>query len=239
VAWDSGNATTFPGGTAGQPGDWDYTGREDWRLTVVAPDAPVVLFDARRDLDAILYPDRWSYVPFRTDVTTGRTPGALALQGIVESLDPDPHHFALRTFLGARASNRIGAVTGGDGRADGQRLRIRARAAGRDADRLEISLVIRDGSAWVPTVELTTEWRDLYDPVSSLRRTQLALLPRPYPQFLPYLFDAAVDAGSPDVDRIDGLQFAVDRRHFAGGAGDGMHGFEIERVVLLLSPEGT
>jgi hypothetical protein len=63
------------------------------------------------------------------------------------------------------------------------------------------------------------------------------LLPRPYPQFLPYLFEAATTDGGPDPARLDGLQFSVSADLFAGTSIEGPHGFEVERVVLETRPE--
>lgn len=231
VVWDGEDARTFPGGHGGSPRDWDFTGTEQWRVSVVPAAAPVVLFLARRDIDNLLYPNRWGYVPFRTEVIPGATPGELALRGIVENLEPEPRHFAVRTFLRESARNRLESAS------PGIALRILARAATRPRERVEVALVERDGSAWGATVDLTDDWLEITVPLSSLERSPLALLPRPYPQFLPYKLEAAVHAMGPDVTRIDGLQFAIGAEHFDGMPPTGQHGFEIERVVLVLDPE--
>jgi hypothetical protein len=231
VVWGADGARTFPGGHRGSRGEWDFTGTDTWRVSVVGAAAPIVLFDARRDLDNLLYPSRWGYVPFQTAIIPGATPGAMAVRGVVEDLEPEPRHFAVRSFLSESARNRLEAA------GPGGALRILARAATQPRDRMEVALVGRDGSAWGATVELTDEWSEITVPLSSLRRTSLALLPRPYPQFLPYGFDAAVQSAGPVVADIDGLQFAVGARHFAGTPPTGQHGFEIERVLLDPDPE--
>lgn len=226
VVWDGEDTRTFPGDHAGSPRDWDFTGADEWRVAVVPGHAPVVLFDAERDLDDILYPHRWGYVPFRTDVVPGATPGEMALRGVVQDLEPEPHHFAIRTVLDDGERHRLGAA------GDGGTLRILARAATREAGRMEVALVQRDGSAWGTTLDLTDEWREITVPLASLERIPLTLLPRPYPQFLPYQLEADVDAAGPSVLAIDGLQFAIGVEHFGGGASAGEHGFEVERVVF-------
>lgn len=226
VVWDGEDTRTFPGDHAGSPRDWDFTGADEWRVAVVSAHAPVVLFDAGRDLDDVLYPHRWGYVPFRTDVVPGATPGEMALRGVVQDLEPEPHHFAIRTVLDDGERHRLGAS------GDGGTLRILARAAAREAGRMEVALVQRDGSAWGTTLDLTDEWREIAVPLASLERRPLTLLPRPYPQFLPYQLEADVDAAGPSVRAIDGLQFAIGAEHFDGGAPAGEHGFEVERVVF-------
>jgi hypothetical protein len=226
TVYQDGLAQTFPGNVAGDPGRWDFTGREFWQVPIVMPEAPILLFDGRRDLEHVLYPHPWDYVPFRTGVVSGSEPGRLALSAIVQDLSPAPHHFALRTFLPDGERTRLGDAT------SGAVLRIRARAGSRSTDRIQIALVERDGSTWGAVIELTDSWRDIVVPLTDLQPTALALLPRPYPQFLPYLMEITTNRDAPRVAQLDGLQFSTSADLFQGAALEGAHGFQIERVVL-------
>jgi len=224
--YEGGEARTFPGDAAGDPYRWDFTGRDFWQVPVVAAEAPVLLFDARRDMDHVLYPHPFSYVRFRTDVVSGSEPERLALSAVVEDLTPAPHHFALRTFLPESERTRLAAVSSLGA------LRIRARAADRPVDRMEVAVVARDGTAWGTVIELTDAWGDYLVPLSELRSMPLALLPRPYPQFLPYLFESGTTRSGPRLAELDGLQFSVSARLFGAADAAGVHGFQIERVLL-------
>ena len=229
TVYENGEIRTFPGADAGHPYQWDFTGREAWRIPVVSADAPVLLFDGRRDMDHLVYPHPWEYVRFRTEILPGSEPGRLALTAVVEDFTPPPHHFALRTSLPDGQRTRLG-----DAPANGV-LRIRARAAERNSDRMEVALVQRDGTAWGTAVDLTDEWRDFSIPLSELRPASLALLPRPYPQFLPYLTEVGTGGAGLDPAELDGLQFSVGAHLFEEGD-SGAHGFQIERVVLDRQP---
>jgi hypothetical protein len=230
AVWEGGKARSFPGPAPGEPHRWDFTGRDGWRVPVVAAGAPILLFDARRDRDRLLVPHPWEYVPFRLDLVAGSGPGRLAQAGVVEDLSPAPRHLALRSFLTAGQRLRLGQVR------DDAVLRVRARAAGREKDRMELALVERDGTAWGAVVELTDEWREVDVPLRELRRVPLALLPRPYPQFLPYLFESAFGRDAPRPAELDGLQFAVHAELFPADEVQGEHGFEVESVVLDPGP---
>jgi len=230
TVYDDDAVRTFPGPEGGEPGhpfQWDFTGQEGWRVPVVPADAPVLLYDARRDIDHVLYPHPWSYVPFRTDLVAGGEPGRLALRADVQDFAPSPHHFAVRTFLPESQRTRLG-----DADPEGGTLRVRARTADRSNDRLEIALVETDGAAWGTVIKLADEWKEYRIPLSDLRPVALALLPRPYPQFLPYLLEKESGREGPRISHLDGLQFSVSRGLFEGTAAEGAHGFEIERVVL-------
>ncbi len=227
TVYEGDESRTFPGAVAGDPYRWDYSGRELWQVPIVPAGAPVLLFDGRSDIDHVLYPHPWEYVRFRTDIVTGSEPGRLALSAVVEDFAPNPHHFALRTFLPEGRRNRLDEVS------PDAVLRIRARATGgRTADRMEVALVERDATAWGAVVELTDAWQDIVIPLADLRPTPLALLPRPYPQFLPYLMQASTTREAPWITDLDGLQFTTSASLFQGVDVEGAHGFEIERVVL-------
>jgi hypothetical protein len=226
--YEAGEARTFPGPELGDPYRWDFTGRRFWQVPVVPAGALVLLFDGRRDLEHVLYPHPWDYVRFQTDVVIGSEPDRLALSAVVEDFTPSPHHFALRTFLPETQRTRLGEAGPEDA------LRIRVRSAGRATDRMELALVERDGTAWGTVVELTDSWRELVVPLSELRRTPLALLPRPYPQFLPYLWESAAQHAGPQLAELDGLQFSVGADLFPDAQLEDAHGFQIERVVLDL-----
>jgi hypothetical protein len=219
--YESGGVRTWPGTAATA-----IPGRSMWHVSVVAAGSPIVLFDGARDAGHVLYPHPWEYVPFRTDIRTGSGPDGQALSAVVEDLGPAPHHFALRTFLPATRRTRLE-----EGR-PGAVLRITARASGRASDRFQLALTERDGIAWGAVIELTDTWREIVVPLSDLRLVPLALLPRPYPQFLPYLRDSVTDRTLPRLIELDGLQFAIGADLFGVADRGGPHGFEIERVVL-------
>jgi hypothetical protein len=228
--YDGEEVRTFPGREGGEPGhpyQWDFAGQERWRVSVVPTGAPVLLFDGRRDMDHMLYPHPWSYVPFRTDLVAGSEPGRLALRADVQDFTPSPHRFDVRTFLPESQRTRLGDPAPAE-----RKLRVRARAGDRTSDRMEIALVERDGTAWGTVIKLTEAWKDHLIPLSDLEPTALALLPRPYPQFLPYLMERDAGREGPRIAELDGLQFSLSAELSGGSDAEGAHGFEIERVAI-------
>ena len=97
---------------------------------------------------------------------------------------------------------------------------------------MQVALVERNGSAWGTVLELTDAWQDFEVAVADLRPVPLALLPRPYPQFLPYLMEVDAGRSEPRLSDLDGMQFSVSADLFPGEDTGKAHGFEIERVVL-------
>ncbi len=225
TVFEAGTSRTFPRGVPGDPLRWDFTGAF-WRVPIVRAGGALLLFDARRDLEHMLHPHPWQYVPFTTGTVPGSEPGAFAVRAVVQDLTPSPHHFALRTFLPAAQRTRLAEAS------DTWVLRIRARSAGDAAGRMQVALVERDGAAWGVEIELTGAWQEVRVPLSALRPVPLALLPRPYPQFLPYLRESLPTASGPRPGALDGVQFAIAAGMFQNTGRAGPHGFEIERIVL-------
>jgi hypothetical protein len=196
---------------------------------VVDAGSPVSLFDARRDMDDLLLPHFWEYVRYRMDYVEGTLPGRLALDVRVESFDPEPHHFALRSVLRASQKTRLGDVASGRATAS---LSIRARAVDGPRARLGVALVRQDGSAWGAVILLADAWTDIRVPLDSLRRVPLALLPRPYPQFLPYLFNSAGSSDVSDLSHLEGIQLSLEPDRVGQPGRDAGRGFQIEHVHL-------
>jgi hypothetical protein len=226
AVYEHGDTRTYPDGASGDPYQWDFTGRSYWRVPVVAEGAPVLLFDAGRDLDHVLNDRPTAGFRFRTDVVAGSEPERVALSTVVDDLAASPRHVAVRTFLTESERTRLGEF-GGDAV-----LRVKARAVGRPSERIEVGLVQRDGTVWGAAVDLTDTWAEVTMPLSTLRRVPLVLLPRPYPQFLPYFFESAAAGHAPDPAQLDGLQFSMSANLSSAATLEGAHGFEVERVVL-------
>ena len=224
VVYEDGEATTYPGPAEGHPYEWDFTDTESWTVPVVPDHSPHILFDARRDRDELLYPSYQAYVPFQTGITAGTLPDRSALHVEIQDLSVATRHFGIRSSP-ARPHRPVLEDVPEDAF-----LRITARSLDDRTDSLEVALVLDDGTAWGSTISIQDSWRQIDLPLSSLKRVPLALLPRPYPLFLPYLFMSASDAEAPDLRRLEGLQFSLGASQVDDPAAP--HGFEVERVEL-------
>lgn len=198
--YQAGNAYTFPGGEPRAPIDWDFAGRTFWQTILVAPGAPWVLFDAARDVTRLLLPRFRRDFRFSVEAVPTDVPGQWALEVTTSGPDPESGVFAFRVERAMAAQlQQVAAFT---------QLRVRARAL-EGVQVLELALVDDEGVAWAATLRLDSKWRDYTVPLRSLRPVPLVLLPRPYPQFLPYFLEATVRKPHVDPARIAGIQVVV------------------------------
>lgn len=75
---------------------------------------------------------------------------------------------------------------------------------------LQLSLIMKDGSAFGGIIHLTNDDLDstYILPLSELKRIQPVLLPRPYPTFLPYYSNAGISE-TLDMSEVESLQISI------------------------------
>lgn len=179
---------TFPGRQPGTPGDWDFADAGHYEVLLVPSTAPLPLFTAARDRDAV-EAKGISWTDW-TDFTT--TPGgALALRLLVNPAkagQPAPAAgpaSALRAYLGAKTAARTTDLAGF------KDLVIKIASNQPAATHLRVALVSRDAVAYEAVVPLPAPGTAARVPLSALRPAPLLLVPRPYPGFLPLTYGPA------------------------------------------------
>jgi len=199
---------TFPGGQPGTPQDWDfYPAATPWEVPLVAGTAPLPLFTAALDRDAVeakgISPASW------TDYPT--TPaGPLALRLVVsppKAGEPAPAAspaVALRAYLGPKTAGRTTDL------ANFKELVIKAQSNLPAATQLRVVLVTRDAVAYEAAVPLAAAGSAVRVPLSALRPAPLLLTPRPYPGFLPLTY-RAVASPAFRLAEVEVLQLIVDQ----------------------------
>ena len=201
-------ALTFPGRQVGTPGDWDfYPAATPWEVPLVATTAPLPLFTAALDRDAVeakgISSANW------TDYVT--TPaGPLALRLLVNPLKPGqpaPEAVpasALRAYLGSKTAGRATDL------ANFKELVIKAQSNQPALTSLRVVLVTRDAVAYEARVPLAPAGGEAHVPLSALRLAPLLLTPRPYPGFLPLTYRAAASPALRLAD-VEVLQVVVEQ----------------------------
>jgi len=230
AVYHGGRATTYPGAVAGSPSDWDFVVGSTWHTRVVPRTAPIPLFDADRDQSRVVHP---GYVPgaqVRSEWIAGSRAENTAWWLGVDRFGPSATHVAFRSMLRDGTRDLIAQELSSIG--SDAALRVRLRALGTEAP-VEIAVVLADGSAWGATTRAGTEWHDVTLPLRDFRQVPLALIPRPYPTFLPYALTTSRTAGLSDLRTIEGIQWGFPR--VSAGTEDRAVHVEVETVHLLRS----
>src|ERR1035438_5220514 len=134
---------------------------ESYWARVVAPDAPVEIFDPARDIANLSVSRSGESRNRNPTAVEGSQPGTKAYPLSYPS-ETMPDDFTASLYIGGRVSERAGNVSG----AKSIRIKLKALAA---PSVIRLTLVEKDGSAWSQKVFASTEWKDVVVPMSSLR----------------------------------------------------------------------
>ncbi|WP_223650767.1 membrane or secreted protein [Hymenobacter psoromatis] len=200
-------ALTFPGGQPGTPRDWDFAPiTAPWQVPLVAATAPLPLFTAALDHDAV--EARGIANGAYTDYST-TADGALALRFVLNPAKADMPMTtvpaaALRAYLSLKTAGRMADL------GNFKELVIKAQSNQPAATRLRVVLVSRDAVAYEAAVPLPAAGGEVRVPLRTLRAAPLLLTPRPYPSFLPLTYSPA---SSPAfrLSAVEVLQVVLDQ----------------------------
>lgn len=196
---------SYPQVVAGTPLDWDYLGdgagmatSATYRTEIVDPGAPIILFEAKRDLDGVemsTIPASWRGVHMSYD---HRKPMAadvirLSLSKAEESRDVVMYKYVADLLDCRRAKARCLHLAVDD-------------FAG--VDSLEVALINRDGFTYSTKLPLK-KGEITVDPMA-LKLSTTLLSPEPYPSFMKRTFEPDEATATPlRVDDVEKVQIVV------------------------------
>lgn len=200
----------FPGGHQGNPYAWDSYNNESYQTYVAAPGAPVFLFDAALNRDALnVYNPNWR--SNKIEYVTGAEPRQLIQKMTAAKGDG----LGWQLFIGDKVKARLQDAVGYN------KIVIRARGLNNATESFQMTLIDVYGIAYSATIELTQNMQDIEIPLRDFRISESLLLPRPYPGFLPLTFTA----GEKELvfpEKMDKLEVTIDSEE----------SIEIQRIYL-------
>jgi hypothetical protein len=222
---------TFPGGLRGRPWDWDYYSRESWKLNVVGPRTPLVLFEPARDAGSLAFSrigDAGRRGLFRLGMSeaTGRAvfhlelpvrPSGTALDDYTASLVVQDRIAVRRETIDST-----------------QDVRVRLRGLGA-RQVLHLTLVEDDGTSWTVAIPADSTWNERSFPLSAFTAGRAVLLPEGFPGEWNYWVGPAQGRGGagdhPRLEHLERLQISL-RREDGVTVTPGGYGAEVEWVAL-------
>jgi hypothetical protein len=224
---------TFPGGLRGRPWDWDYYGRESWKLNVVGPRTSLVLFEPGRDAGSLAFSrigdaGRRGLFHLGISEATGRAvfhlelpvrPSGAALDDYTASLVVQDRIAARRETIDST-----------------QEVRVRLRGLGA-RQVLHLTLVEDDGTSWTVAIPADSTWNERSFPLSAFTVGRAVLLPEGFPGEWNYWVGPAAGRGGVGdqvrIGHVERLQLSL-RREEGVTIRAGGYGVEVEWIMLGL-----
>jgi hypothetical protein len=169
---------TWPGAFSGKPGTWDYYHNDYWGMRIVAPDAPVLLMEAREDFNNILPLTTTGRIVPQKHLAEG---SHLTASAVRIDFRLNDNLLFLREFVGDKVAPRKESLP------KFTYVVVRAKPLNQETRRLQFGLLTTDGYTYATPFELKPGWQDIRIPLKSLRQTNTALR-LTYPQMMDEYF---------------------------------------------------
>ncbi|HEX9893390.1 MAG TPA: hypothetical protein VGA78_05670 [Gemmatimonadales bacterium] len=230
-----GSGLTFPGAIPRKPWDWDWYGKEAWKLDVVGPRTPLVLFAPRTDAARLAFTrigDAGRRGLFRLGVSEVTGQPIFHLELPVDSSGWSPPDYTASLVIADRIRSRRETVSAA------QALRVRLRGLG-PRQLLHVTLMEDDGTSWSAAVPLDSTWSERSLPLAAFTVGRGVLLPQGFPGAWSYWVGPAAGRGGsrdrPQLHRLERLQLSL-RREQGVTVPAGSYGVEVESITLSTTP---
>ncbi|MDR0750471.1 MAG: cellulase family glycosylhydrolase [Tannerellaceae bacterium] len=202
----SGEEWVYPGGVEGPASAWDYYNPESYTIQVLPRESAVPLISAGEADRFITYSADFG---FSLQPVFSPVPGETFLKTFVRTfpgaplrrVDPSAPVFVLENFIGQQIAGITGCIPGYS------RIVIHAQAAGEPVE-AEVALISKDGSAYTAKTVLTNTEASQTLPLDAFKAGKMALLPRPFPGFLPFWYTHPKPATF-DLRTIERIQLII------------------------------
>ncbi len=211
---------TFPGDVNGSPDDWDFYTKETWSSRVVDKNAPILLFDAELHAEKMVKPTR--FVKLRL-LPSSKTNGSI-VEIDTKNLKNKEHDYSLKYFFKDDIVGREDDINAK------KNLHFLGYSLGGKPGKIQLALILKDGSAYGKIVELTDSIADHIISLENLQNVKLVLSPKAYPNKMPYWFDHQ-DPKPFNIRDIESIQFSIGPGIKESEYGQA-HGIAMEKVWL-------
>ncbi|TVZ57911.1 hypothetical protein NA63_0401 [Flavobacteriaceae bacterium MAR_2010_105] len=197
---------TFPSGKKGNLYDWDFFDRSPYKVAVVPNENPIVLFNAIEDSDDLVREWRPTFklIPTKND---NEAEYQMNLDKLFypdnENLNALPiYDYSFKHFIIDKIKGRHASLN------SKQQLVFKGRSLTNKPCKLQIAFVLDDGSSFGSVIEIGAELKDYSIMIEDLKPVKTVTLPRPYPSFLPYVFEHNNNSTF-DITKIESIQFSI------------------------------
>jgi len=226
-----GTGLTFPGALPRRPWEWDWYGKETWKLDVLGPGTPLILFSPRSDAARLAFTrigDAGRRGLFRLGMSGATGQPIFHLELPVDSSGWSPADYTASLVIKDRIGSRREALAGAEA------LHVRLRGLG-PRQIVHVTLMEDDGTAWTAALPVDSAWSERSLPLSAFTAGRGVLLPQGFPGEWSYWVGPATGRGGsgdrPRLERIERLQISL-RREAGVTASPGNYGVEVESIAL-------
>ncbi len=206
VQSDEDNFMTFPAEKEGRPFEWDFYDRKPYKVRIVPRSNPIYLFSAINDSDVLVRQWRNTFKLIPTE-NYGEAEYQINIEKLFiidnENKFVKPSYdYSFKHFILDRIQERKGDL------ASKEKIVFHGRSLNGKTCKIQVALVMDDGSAFGDVIVIGEELKDYYIPLQNLKPVKTVTLPRPYPTFLPYYLEHNMDTTF-NLSKVESIQFSI------------------------------
>jgi hypothetical protein len=193
------NVLTFPGKLNSSPADWSFNSSGSYRLSIFTDSGRKIIYDPGRDIKNLIFPNIWRFAECRVDYTFDESNEEELNVDLIRIKEKYPE-FALQFYTGDYLKNSG---------AGGSKIEFEIMKKPGGPDSVLVRMIFNNSTGFERKISLKNNYEKIIIPVSIPEKFKFALLPRPYPTFLPYWFESVPpkEARTGNL-RIESIQIA-------------------------------
>ena len=194
---------TFPGDVSGSPENWDFYSEDVYSTRIYDEGSAISVFDASMDADMVVH--SWKpgnqIVPLNSVEDEFQVRLDELFSEDIENKNATPiYDYSFRFNFQNKIRVRLPR--------DQKELIIKARNLKSGTEKLQVALLMKNGSAFGKVIELDNHLKEIRIKLDELKPVKTITLPRPYPGFLPYYFEHQ-NPQDFDLQKVEALQFSI------------------------------
>jgi hypothetical protein len=174
------DTTTFPNGKKGDPWNWENRDNATYNIRVVPEKSPLVLWDAETDWESTF--KIWDRSVSLKPTSEGETALAIQLRQLPETdpINKNDRNYAFKYFFKEKIKGRC------DEFMQKKFLVLKIANLLSSAQPIEIGLIDKNGAVLAGEITIEPTGKIFRIPLSTLTKALFLIIPRPFPDFLPY-----------------------------------------------------
>lgn len=196
-------STTFPDSVTGDPIDWDFVGKNMYKTDVVVKEYTINLFDAgRSNFSNFLWPRQWNAIKYKINKVRFKDSNKNMLSVSANSLKAKHPDLTFKILMKDETRQEIKELN------SAQELIFKASSGDKSSQKIQLGLQLNDGQVYGKEILLTSELQEYKISFNDLKRVDMVLLPRPYPDFQHYYFRYK-GKSSFDIKKLEAIQISI------------------------------
>jgi hypothetical protein len=180
IVEDSLGTTVFPSGKKGDPWSWENKDNATYTIRLVQENSPLILWNA--DLNWESTYKIWNRNVNLKITNEGETALAIKLAQLpaLNPIDKADRNYAFKFFFGNKIKGRTSELL------QKKFLLVKASNTLSSAQPIEIGLIDKNGSVMAGIITIAANEKIFRIPLKDFANAPFLIIPRPYPEFLPY-----------------------------------------------------